>query len=211
MTEQVSVPQSRIPIGVRIERLRLRINKTQMDVAEAIGVKRVTVTQWESGTRKVKPEMIVALAQYFNVTSDYLLGLSDVKNTDPEQKSRIDKMTEKIADYYGIESQKNQLVEEMAELTQAIIKLWRYKNGVLYKKITEKELLTNMVGEMADVRLVLNQLIYLMDAAAEVQDVVEHKVNREMDRIVDAPVTRKLKQEQDSITMQEEMGDVECE
>ena len=31
----------------------------------------------------------------------------------------------KIADYYGYEAQSRQLIEEMAELTQALNKLWR--------------------------------------------------------------------------------------
>lgn len=198
-------------IGGRIEQLRLRNKQTQQEVADAIGVKRETIYQWETGKRRLKEEAIIALAQYFNVSTDYLLGLSDVKTMDPEQKSRIDKMAEEIADCYGLEKQKNQLMEEMAELTQAIIKMWRYMRGTLYKKTTVEELRNNMVEEIADVKLVLDQLIYLMDAAAEVQDVVEYKVKREMDRIMDTPVVWNLKQDQDSMTMQEEMGDVECE
>ena len=198
-------------IGGRIEQLRLRNKQTQQEVADAIGVKRETIYQWETGKRHLKAEAIIALTQYFNVSADYLLGLSDVKTMDPEQKSRFDKLSEEIADCYGVEKQKNQLIEEMAELTQAIIKLWRFKRGVLHKAITEKELMDNLIEEMADVKLVLDQLTYLMGAAAEMQDVMEYKVKREMNRILDTPIKLSLNQDLNTMTMPEEMGDVELE
>lgn len=73
-------------IGSRIEKLRTDRKQTQREVAEAIGVKRETINQWESGTRDLKTGAIVALAKHFGVTSDYILGLSTEKTTDAELK-----------------------------------------------------------------------------------------------------------------------------
>lgn len=103
---------------------------------------------------------------------------------------------EKIADYYGLENQEKQLIEEMSELNIAVIKEWRYYNRHLHKETTPEELRNNIIEEMADVKLLLNQIIYLMSAEKEVQDIIEQKIERQICRITPA---------------QEEMGGVECE
>lgn len=69
-------------IGVRIMQLRDERGESQEDVAKGIGESRETVRNWEVGTRKIKAESIVKLSEYFGVTADYLLGLSDVKTTE---------------------------------------------------------------------------------------------------------------------------------
>ena len=207
----------RTKICDRIEQLRLRNNRTQREVAEAIGVKRETINQWESGTRNLKTEAIIALAQYFNVTTDYLLGISNKKTMDPGQRDRIDRRVKEIANYHGTNNQEDQLIEEMAELTQAIIKMRRIvKFGTLHdKNTTPKKCLDNMVEEMADVKLVLDQLIYLLDAGEEVQDIMEQKIEREICRITPAfwPETKHpmCRCQLHPMTISEEMGDVECE
>lgn len=205
-------PREKIDIfGKRLMDLRKQKNKSRQKAADELGISRASLEFYEKGLRLPNVEVLTKIAVYFNASTDYLLGLSKVKCKDPEQKSRFDKLSEEIADCYGVEKQKNQLIEEMAELTQAIIKLWRFKRGVLHKAITEKELMDNLIEEMADVKLVLDQLIYLMDAAAEVQDVMEYKVKREMNRILDTPIKLSLNQDLNTMTMPEEMGDVECE
>lgn len=66
-------------IGSRTRGAREAAEKTQQDVAEALGVKRETVAQWENGTRQIKAEALAGLAEYLSVSADYLLGLSKVK------------------------------------------------------------------------------------------------------------------------------------
>ena len=64
-------------IGARIAKLRESKGLSQKQLAEALKVRRETVTQWENATRDLKTEYLVKLAQYFNVSVDYLLFLSD--------------------------------------------------------------------------------------------------------------------------------------
>lgn len=71
----------------------------------------------------------------------------------------------KIAEYFGIRKQTNQLIEEMAELTQAFCK-------------ESRGLKSNIVEEIADVRLVLTQLIYLLNCEEEVQVIENQKIER---------------------------------
>lgn len=70
-------------LAERMGKLMIARKESQQDVADAIGVKRETVRNWENGTRQIKAPDLVKLARHFEVSSDYLLGLSDVKSMDP--------------------------------------------------------------------------------------------------------------------------------
>ena len=90
-----------------------------------------------------------------------------------------------IANHYGLEGQKNQLIEEMAELTQAICKHKR-KNGdgqPLSDAIAARHVEENLIEELADVKLVLEQVIFLLRAESDVQKVVNQKIERTLERI----------------------------
>lgn len=69
-------------IGQRIGKLRTERNESQEALAKAIDEARETIKHWENGTRRIKAESIVKLSEHFGVTSDYLLGLSNVKSTE---------------------------------------------------------------------------------------------------------------------------------
>ena len=74
-------------ISERIKSLRETHGETQQDVADALGVKRETVKFWEGGLRQIKAWDIVGLAEHFNVSSDYLLGLTLEQTTNAEIKA----------------------------------------------------------------------------------------------------------------------------
>ena len=59
-----------------IYNLRKSRKLEQTKVAADLGVSREILNHWESGTRQIKAEHIVKLANYYNVSADYILGLS---------------------------------------------------------------------------------------------------------------------------------------
>lgn len=61
----------------RIKELRLRCKETQEQLAKEIGVGRSVVGMWETGKSNPDLEGLRKLAVYFNVSADYILGLSD--------------------------------------------------------------------------------------------------------------------------------------
>ena len=67
----------------RIKELRLERGLTQEAVGEIIGVKRYAVYSYEKG--RACPEMkgLVALADYFGVSMDYLAGRTDIRDPLP--------------------------------------------------------------------------------------------------------------------------------
>ena len=67
-------------LGVRIRKLRESRNMTQTELSEILGMKTyTTVSKWEKNENFPKGKDLKKLAEIFNVTSDYLLGLSDTE------------------------------------------------------------------------------------------------------------------------------------
>ena len=64
-------------IGVRIKDLRKEKNISQSELANEIGVSQKAIDYWERGVNEPKASYIVALADFFNVSADYLLGRED--------------------------------------------------------------------------------------------------------------------------------------
>lgn len=80
-----------------------------------------------------------------------------------------------IADYFGYEQQKNMLIEEQAELIQALNKFDR--------KGTE-EAFNNIIEEMADVELMTDQVKYLLDINQDaIDEIKEEKIKRIKEKI----------------------------
>ena len=61
----------------RIKDLREDHDKTQQEIADVLNMHRSVYRRYESGEREAPSWVIVKLAQYYGVTTDYLLGLSD--------------------------------------------------------------------------------------------------------------------------------------
>lgn len=60
----------------QIKFLREEKNLNQKEFAESIGVLARTVSYWEQG-RECDFDMLIKIARFFDVTTDYLLGISD--------------------------------------------------------------------------------------------------------------------------------------
>lgn len=61
-------------LGARLKALRKAKNLTQKELAEKINVTHVSISGYENGNRTPDTETLQALADFFNVSTDYLLG-----------------------------------------------------------------------------------------------------------------------------------------
>ena len=64
-------------IGKRIKKLRESTNISQSNLAEVLGMNRVTISKIENGERKIYAEEIIKFSEYFNISSDVLLDLKE--------------------------------------------------------------------------------------------------------------------------------------
>lgn len=61
----------------RMRDLREDHDKTQQEIAELLNMHRSVYRRYESGEHETPSWVIVKLAQYYRVSTDYLLGLKD--------------------------------------------------------------------------------------------------------------------------------------
>ena len=92
-----------------IKNLRKSKALTQKELADALGVTKTTISNWETGTVDPTGKALSALADYFGVTTDFITGL----NVDSEEHAdrvllidRImeadDKTVERMMKYYEL-------------------------------------------------------------------------------------------------------------
>lgn len=58
----------------RLKELRLKHGYYQKEVCEKLDIAQNTLSGYENGTRKPKQEILIKLAEFYGVTTDYLLG-----------------------------------------------------------------------------------------------------------------------------------------
>ncbi len=61
----------------RIKDLRTNAGLSQMQLAKKINVSQSAVAKWELGKTEPTASAIIALAEFFDETTDYILGLTD--------------------------------------------------------------------------------------------------------------------------------------
>lgn len=64
----------------RLKTLRLKAGLTQKEVAKQFEISQPAYAQWETGKIKPKLETVEKFANFFGVSTDYLLGNTDNKN-----------------------------------------------------------------------------------------------------------------------------------
>nr|DAK00563.1 MAG TPA: Helix-turn-helix XRE-family like protein [Caudoviricetes sp.] len=68
----------------RIQELLFEKNMTQQDLAQEIKMTPATLSRNLNGLNPPKAEVVTAIATFFQVSTDYLLGLSDIRNPEKE-------------------------------------------------------------------------------------------------------------------------------
>ena len=80
----------------RLKELRLANGETQKDLANAIEVGRTTISEYESGKIVPKQEGLLRIANHFNVSVDYLTGVSNERATRKQNASDLDALLNTI-------------------------------------------------------------------------------------------------------------------
>lgn len=83
----------------RLKKLRKEGNLTQKDIATFLNISQPAYQQFESGKKKMNLETMEKLADFFNVSTDYLLGKTDIP--DPDLEVDIDNAIDNSVAYDG--------------------------------------------------------------------------------------------------------------
>ncbi len=132
-------------LGDRLKRLRLEKKLTQEELGKKINVTKVSISGYENGNRTPDTETLQKLADFFNVTTDYLLGRTDDPNppeSDNEELGTLARINQLIKEYgieqmgfFDIEKWKHLSEEEIEE----IIKHFEWVVHKAKEKNKEKE------------------------------------------------------------------------
>ncbi|MDR1019541.1 MAG: helix-turn-helix domain-containing protein [Synergistaceae bacterium] len=74
----------------RLKEIRANKKQTQKAIAEFLGISERAYQHYEAGTRESNIANLIALADYFDVSLDYLVGRSDEANSHKAAKSPLD-------------------------------------------------------------------------------------------------------------------------
>lgn len=121
---------------ITIERKRLQL--TQEELAEKLNISQKSISKYETGARKPTFETLTNMAKLFNVSTDYLLGLSDSRITFP-QNNTDNSIIEKNALSISSTSQHFALLEYWQKYQKILQSIMTAKN------ISENDLI-NYVG-----------------------------------------------------------------
>lgn len=69
-----------VEFGKRIIDLREKSGLSQEEICSKLGVTQQTLSRYEKGQRQASLDFVVSASKYFNVSTDYLLGITDVKS-----------------------------------------------------------------------------------------------------------------------------------
>lgn len=104
---------------MRLKELRAEAGLSQKEFANAIGAAQNTVSQWETGTRRLDDQTICKMALFFGCSADYLLGLSETqKIASPRELSEA-----KQSMYELIDSLSDEQVSRLYEIAKAALAL----------------------------------------------------------------------------------------
>jgi transcriptional regulator with XRE-family HTH domain len=68
-------------LGDRIKELRTEKKVSQTVLGKHIGVGKTTISNYETGYSMPDNETLTKIANFFNVSTDYLLGRTDIRNS----------------------------------------------------------------------------------------------------------------------------------
>lgn len=112
----------------RLKDLRTKRGYSQQDLAKKLGISKSTISMLEVGSRQPSKEMMELIADYFNVTLDYLMGKDDVSFYffTPEQSDLLVKLSADEDLYALIEKMVNGSDEQRERIKQ-MLKLMEIK------------------------------------------------------------------------------------
>lgn len=119
--------------GKRLRLLRKKMNMTQKDLADKFSLGESTIGMYERDEREPSFEFVRQLADFFNVTTDYLLGRTDHPNP-PEQDDIPEELKDPELGLFFKE-----LAEAPEERREQLLKIWEILKSEGERKPGDKQ------------------------------------------------------------------------
>lgn len=80
---------SMLSLGERLANLRENLGLTQKELAAKLNVGRSTISDYEKGTTQPSYDVLIKLADFFDVSLDYLFGRTEIKASMKKLESKL--------------------------------------------------------------------------------------------------------------------------
>ena len=115
----------------RLKQLREERKLTLRELAEKIHIDKSSLSRFENGEREPRTSVIVDIANFFNVSLDYLLGQSEIRNpekivyseTEPSLDDILQREMEGVE--YALFGEVRDLTDEQKEDLLQMVKLFK--------------------------------------------------------------------------------------
>ncbi|AXF52128.1 MAG: HTH_XRE protein [Podoviridae sp. ctcf755] len=109
----------------RLKMLRTEKGMTVRELGEKINVSYAAVSKMENNQQNISNEYLQILSDFFNVSTDYLLGLSDIRNPEKE----LNKQQESDPIFFSLYDEVKELTDaQKEEILEIIKKLKAFRN-----------------------------------------------------------------------------------
>ena len=101
--------------SIRLKELRNKANLSQQELSKIIGISKSSINMYERGEREPGLETVGALADYFDVRIDYLLGKTDDKRSPKEAKKYNKLIIQSLEDYRLLNGYDRKQIEDLLD------------------------------------------------------------------------------------------------
>ena len=70
---------------MRLKELREEADLQQRVLADYLNIRQNTYSQYENGQRQIPIDALIKLAKFYNVSTDYILGITKIKTPYPKE------------------------------------------------------------------------------------------------------------------------------
>jgi transcriptional regulator with XRE-family HTH domain len=106
----------------RLKALRAEKNIKQDVLAKLLGLEIAGISKLETGRVPLKDEYIIKLSDFFNVSTDYLLGKTDIRQPITQINFEKHLLNSKFAEKY------NKLTDEQKKTLDSLVEVWEKEN-----------------------------------------------------------------------------------
>lgn len=158
-----------------IKELRVESGITQSELADKLGCKRQKIADWEREKASPSINDLIPLSKVFNVSIDYLMGVTDVKTTDRDLQfvCKYIGLSEKTIEEFRIQKELSNSIKKHSDI------VFEENYGILCNGITAHDVVDERIKDFY-------MLSYRILKLLSVYSKTLNKVDDEIDRVLKA-------------------------
>lgn len=167
-------------------------NISRAEIAKATDCDTSTITKYYNGQRQLSVDSVIKFAKYFNVSSDYLLGLSNVATTNINLKS--------ICEYTGLDESTVNTLHYFRKSNHNNCSTMEFINKIIILAFSQRRNINQYFFELEDFKEIFpdlcefhnaneNQLSILYNKALEISDTtaaLQYRIIKAFDKLFDS-------------------------